>query len=146
MSTPPPVPKRNLTPGVKRSPFTPRRIKRACLILAAAGIVLVVYYFLNPLTSGLAPKCLIKTLTGIDCPGCGSQRMFHALALGDFAGAWNANPFLICFIPILGWWVWIDLDTSTYPRAAHIINSHAFIFSVLIIIIIWTVIRNFLSL
>ena len=40
-------------------------------------------------------KCLLKTLTGYDCPFCGAQRAFDALIHGDISGIWHYNPFLV---------------------------------------------------
>ena len=124
------------------SPLTPRRLRGLALIFACAAVILTIYFFLNPATSSFAPKCLIRSLTGYDCPGCGSQRLLHALAHADFPAAWNANPFIICILPLLLWWIWIDTDPSTYPRASRIVNSPAFIITMLVIILIWTILRN----
>lgn len=51
--------------------------------------------FVDP-TGGVVPypRCPVKSLTGLDCPGCGSGRAFHALMNGRFVEAWNFNPWL----------------------------------------------------
>lgn len=36
--------------------------------------------------------CLLQGLTGVPCPGCGITTSLLALARGDVAGAWAANP------------------------------------------------------
>jgi hypothetical protein len=36
--------------------------------------------------------CLLRGLTGVPCPGCGITTSLLALARGDAAGAWAANP------------------------------------------------------
>ena len=36
--------------------------------------------------------CLIKSTTGVDCPGCGLQRSFIALLRGDLHEAWHMYP------------------------------------------------------
>ena len=49
--------------------------------------------------------CLFHTLTGLECPGCGMIRAFHAISHGDFAAAINHNIFgpvvYLCFMTIL---------------------------------------------
>lgn len=39
--------------------------------------------------------CLIKSLTGHECPGCGSQRALILLMRGDFWGSLHAWPALL---------------------------------------------------
>lgn len=46
-------------------------------------------------------KCLLKMLTGYNCPFCGAQRAFHALLHGDISAVWHYNPFLVCVSPYL---------------------------------------------
>ena len=46
-------------------------------------------------------KCLLKTLTGYDCPFCGTQRACDALFHGDISGFWHYNPFLVIMSPYL---------------------------------------------
>ncbi|KGE14225.1 DUF2752 domain-containing protein [Sphingobacterium deserti] len=67
-----------------------------------AGIVsllIYIYYKYDPLQSAWFPKCPFKTFTGLDCPGCGSQRAIHALLHGDFSAAVRYNALLLPFIP-----------------------------------------------
>jgi len=42
--------------------------------------------------------CSIKTLVGIDCPGCGMQRAFVALLKGDLKESLHHNASLIPFL------------------------------------------------
>lgn len=67
-------------------------------IIFTAGMI---YFLVDPARSGWIPKCPFHLLTGLDCPGCGSQRMIHALLHGDLAGAWQANPFLLLCLPLI---------------------------------------------
>ena len=45
--------------------------------------------------------CFFRLITGFRCPGCGITTMLLALARGDFAAAFAANPFLMCTGPLL---------------------------------------------
>ena len=47
------------------------------------------------------PPCLILRFTGLYCPGCGGQRMVFSLLHGNYPAAFQRNPFLFCFLPIL---------------------------------------------
>lgn len=61
----------------------------AVAIIAAAAILAYLWAF-DPSESP-APRCIVKMLTGHDCPGCGSQRAIHALLHGRVAEAWHFN-------------------------------------------------------
>jgi hypothetical protein len=61
----------------------------------------VVYYKFNPAKYGFFPQCPFHKFTGLDCPGCGSQRSIHALLHGDFKAAAGYNLLLIISIPFL---------------------------------------------
>ena len=66
-----------------------RRVWIAVGLIAAAALI-AAYYRLGP-ESGLYPRCMFRQLTGLDCPGCGSQRAIHALLHGHVAEAWGYN-------------------------------------------------------
>lgn len=90
----------------------------------------------------MAPKCTFKFLTGYDCPGCGSQRMLHALLHGDIAAAWQANAVLLCMIPLLAIMIFAAMTRLRNPRLYAVVNSLPVIISLLAITIIWTILRN----
>ena len=56
--------------------------------------------------------CLIKHITNIPCPSCGSTRSVISLTKGDFIGALNINPigYLVAFIMLITP-IWIIADT-----------------------------------
>lgn len=72
------------------------------LVLAGA---LVLYRKVDPMTTNLLPKCLFLDVTGLYCPGCGSQRAVHALLNGRFAAAIGFNAMLVVAAPAacIGW-------------------------------------------
>ncbi len=47
------------------------------------------------------PQCPIKHFTGLDCPGCGSQRAIHYLLNGQFGKSFYQNPLLFFLTPYL---------------------------------------------
>jgi hypothetical protein len=55
--------------------------------------------------------CLIKTITGIPCPSCGTTRAVLALSRGEFLNSIMLNPFgLIVLLILLISPVWILAD------------------------------------
>lgn len=120
-------------------------IKRKIIVgsLLAVGIMLALIYFaVNPEDSRFMPRCTFKILTGYDCPGCGSQRMIHALLHGDIPAAWRFNPFLLCMIPVILLYVWLDFYPAKNPRLFRFFHSPAMIYSLGASIIIWGITRN----
>lgn len=121
----------------------PTRRKVLISFLLAAGIMLALIYFVvNPEDSGFMPRCTFKLLTGYDCPGCGSQRMIHALLHGDLLAAWRFNPFLLCMIPVILLYVWLDLAPDKNPRLFRFFHSPTMIYVLGASIIIWGITRN----
>lgn len=69
-------------------------MKRVLLLVALAGLLGLVAVF-DPVSGPLIyPRCPVKMLTGLDCPGCGSTRALHALLHGRILEAWRFNLWL----------------------------------------------------
>lgn len=116
-------------------------------ILVAAVIVAivvfgVVYFIFDPSESAWMPRCLWKTLTDTDCPGCGSQRMAHALLHGDLRGAWQANAFVLCTLPLVGFLLWLELTCTRHPRLYAAVHRPLFIWLLAAAILLWWLLRN----
>lgn len=87
-------------------PFDPAMGSR---ILSAFGVTTVVagvfsVAYFNPTSAGFFPACPFHAMTGLNCPGCGLTRGFHALFRGDILGALQFNlliPFFSLFFGFL---------------------------------------------
>lgn len=77
-----------------------KKLYFALLSLLIAALA-VIYYEFNPAKYSFFPKCPFHTLTGYDCPGCGSQRAIFQLLHGDIAGAARENLLLVISLPFL---------------------------------------------
>lgn len=115
-------------------------------ILVIAGAAAAAFYFcLDPAQHAWMPKCMVHTLTGLQCPGCGSQRLLHALLHGDLAAAWHANAFLLLALPYLALMLIADLWSRRLPKLHRAVNSVAAITILCIAIALWTFLRNFVG-
>jgi hypothetical protein len=75
---------------------------RAGVVSAGVFLPLATVWLLDPNVEGHYPTCPIRSVVGVDCPGCGSLRAMHDLAHGDFLGALDHNAMLVLFLPLLG--------------------------------------------
>lgn len=121
-----------------------RGVKIAIVVVAAVvmAALSVAYYAIDPASSSFMPQCLFKTITGWDCPGCGSQRMLHALLHGDFIAAWQYNPFLLAISPFLLLLLYAAMTRNSHPRLYARLNSPAVIITLLVLLLLWSVLRN----
>lgn len=76
--------------------------------------------------------CLIKNVTGLPCPSCGSTRAVVSLAQGDLVGALQWNPLGLIIAAVLlvaPWWMGYDFLTNqkTLPafvaKAEHLVQK-----------------------
>ena len=83
---------------------------RLAVALSLAGYVWLSWNFLD---GGHSPTmCLIKGLTGVPCPSCGTTRALVSLAHGDVAGSALLNPFGLLLaggLVVVPLWITLDL-------------------------------------
>lgn len=74
------------------------------LALVCGGIAL---YFIDP-GSGLGPPCVLYSLTGYYCAGCGMTRAGHLAVHGHLWAAFRMNPlaFMLGFLLIVWTAMW----------------------------------------
>ena len=115
-------------------------MKRSWLLIPIA-IGIVIYYFADP-TQGLLPKCPFYFITGLYCPGCGSQRAIHALLHGDGGMAMAYNPlFVLAVFFLLAEGVFALLKFLGYQVRSLSVRRHT-PFIVLVIVLCFWVLRN----
>lgn len=82
----------------------------ACL--AGAGWLLVQYWSIWP---HMGSVCMVKNVTGLPCPACGSSRAATLLLQGSPWHAITTNPIgvlLTCLLPFCLAWILRDLYTG----------------------------------
>lgn len=115
---------------------------KTTLAVAALAAAASVYYFFDPMEAGWMPRCLWKTLTGTDCPGCGTQRMLHALFHGDISGAWRSNAFALCMIPVIAFLLWLELTRERHSALYARIHRPWLIWLLALLVFAWWLLRN----
>lgn len=108
----------------------------------AAAVVIFIYANFDPSASNIFPKCVVRSLTGYDCPGCGSQRAIHALLHADIAQAWHYNALLVASLPLIALLLAAAALRNRAPRFYAAVNSRPVIIAVAVIVIGWWIFRN----
>lgn len=119
-----------------------KRIVWAVAFAVMLAMLGVVYFFIDPMEVKWMPRCIWKVATGTDCPGCGSQRMAHALMHGDFRAAWQANAYAFCMLPLIGGMIWLEFSRERHPRLYRIVHTPAVIWVLVASVLVWWVVRN----
>ena len=111
--------------------------------LAGLAVFSLVAVF-KPAGQFFYPRCLLYTMTGLQCPGCGLTRALHAGLRGDFATAWKMNALGILIAPLLGWsyaaWLVSDLGQRRWFQPL----ANRYILSIFVAVVLaFGVTRNF---
>ena len=89
--------------------MSPSRLYSLVLLFGSAGIAWLTYFGLNP-ASHLS-VCMIRSITGIPCPACGSTRSALAIISGQWTEALMVNPLGYIVILLLATCpVWVMYD------------------------------------
>lgn len=88
------------------------------------------------------PKCPVYMLTGLECPGCGSQRAVHALAGGDVGEAFRQNALFLVMLPVVAVMGYAEVRRRRHPRLYRRVSHPAVILTILAAVTAWTIWRN----
>lgn len=111
-------------------------------IVGLCASALLVLYIADPARHSLYPVCYFHQLTGLDCPGCGSQRAIHQLLHGNLLLAFRLNPLLILSLPLLAFWATRGVLLATKgDRSAFAVPPRWFGWFVAVMIV-FGVVRN----
>lgn len=117
-------------------------MKRIVLGSIVLFILLLIYYNLNPAKTSIFPKCPFLLLTGLKCPGCGSQRAIHCLLHFDVRQALEYNMLLVFSLPVIIVLGYIELERKKIPDLYMKMHNYKFIWGIFTVIISWWIGRN----
>jgi hypothetical protein len=112
--------------------------------MGVMGLIWIYSSFDPASGSSFFPPCPMYQLSGLKCPGCGSQRAVHALLNGEWMSAWSYNPLLMLVLPYLivaGLAEYADIHLLG-KKASDFLNSRWVIWTFFIVIMAYWVLRN----
>ena len=123
---------------------TKRKLKfsLALFLLLAPTIAVAVMLHFNPPQAIKLPPCVLREMTGIYCPGCGTARAARRAMVGDLAGAFRYNPLAVVMAPLTIYLLvlfYVDLwrGYTPYRRSALAVAWFC-----LIVLLVYSVARN----
>lgn len=122
-----------------------QQIVLLCILpfLAAAALLLVSRFYAAYIMQ-YVPPCILRTLTGLRCPGCGMTHAVFALARGDIPESLRENAFLLFGIIIL-LLRYIELWLGAVGRSRNLFpRSGLFWHGVTVFWIGYYIVRNFI--
>ena len=104
-----------------------------------------VYFVFDPLNSSFFPSCPFKSFTGLDCPGCGSQRAIHELMHLNFKKAFEYNALLVLSVPYLLLLIVFNFESvkQRFPKLERILFGWKSVWIITIIVVLFFIFRNF---
>lgn len=110
----------------------------------AALVIVLLYFYAFPVYEAYFPKCMFHTITGLHCPGCGTQRAFVAIMHGDLPAALHDNLLALLLCPLLFYslFVFVYNQFAKKKNSLKIFRSVLFGRIIIISVIVFTVLRN----
>ena len=112
-------------------------------ILALILLLVIFYFFGNPDNNGLFPECVFHSVTGLYCPGCGSQRAVHCLLHLDLKGVASNNLLFLPGLAVIFYGIFLSAVNKKlgthYRNFLYHKRAPLYIF---IIIVLFAVLRN----
>jgi hypothetical protein len=115
------------------------------IALSSVIILAVVYKHYNPTGNIYFPKCPFRELTGLKCPGCGSQRAVHHILNLRISRAAQENFLLVISIPYLLAGLVFESLKKPGSRVLYwrkLLFGRRAIFIILAMIILFWILRN----
>ena len=122
-------------------------IKPKHILIALAGIILLamgsLYMFYDPSETALFPKCPFYWLTGLYCPGCGSQRAIFHILQGDILTGFQYNILLVLLALILVYqMIYYVLNTILKKKIRNWLYAPQLTNTILVTVILFWILRN----
>lgn len=123
---------------------TNKRIVQVGFICIGIGLLALLFYQYNPAESSFFIPCPFHHITGLHCPGCGSQRALHQLIHFNIYDAFRYNPLLVVIFPLVIWALVIRVYNFIYQTKYRVtlFYNNIWVYGFFGIVILFWVARN----
>lgn len=106
-------------------------------------LMLSLYFIIDPSSTRLFPKCPFLSLTGLYCPGCGSQRAIHNLLNGNIIIGIRHNYLLILVFVVLCYQLILFIANSYFEKSfKNLFHKSSISKTILILVLAFWILRN----
>lgn len=121
-----------------------RRAAGATALSLLAGLALAALYFRLDPAQHPFPRCPVHWLTGLHCPGCGTQRALHALLRGQLGAAVGFNLLAAVLAPVVAVGLVAEARTLLLgrPRRRTWLYQPWLAWGVVGLVVVFTILRN----
>lgn len=126
--------------SIQRQHYFPIIIKSIAVL-----VIISLYTFFDARSpESFFPQCPFHLLTGLYCPGCGSQRALSSLFHGQFLESMQYNFLAIASLPFLLYSAFVYCVNFFRKKkiSQPIFYKTWFVWLILIIVILFTILRN----
>ena len=109
--------------------------------IVAFLLFIYIFYNYNPEENPF-PKCPFYLLTGLKCPGCGSQRAIYQLLHGHIIKALQYNALLVIYLPIIVFFVLVKNIKHKNNKLLTISSNTYLSWGIVISLYLWWILRN----
>jgi hypothetical protein len=104
----------------------------------------LLYFFVDARYSNVFPRCPFFSITGLYCPGCGSQRALSSLLHGNILQVINLNVLIVTSIPFLMYSAYVTVLNvfRKEPVIQTLFYSPLFVKVLLVAVILFWIFRN----
>ncbi len=115
------------------------------VLFAVIGLFMV-FYFFEPTADSFYPKCPFHSLTGLQCPGCGTLRGLHALSHGHLIEAFRLNALMVIALLIAALGGLIEFKLISKSSSLNFCFQRIIRWRyVAVVTVIWWVLRNLIG-
>jgi len=105
--------------------------------------MLTLYFFWDPSYSNIFPKCPFYSITGIYCPGCGSQRTAHNILNGNILEGIRHNYLIALLALVLLYQTFMFIMSKVLNKDVdNLLHKSKVTNGILILIILFWILRN----